>query len=53
MASGQEPILRECEKPTQAWNWQPADRPDDLEGIDIFEEGGDELATTEELSTPF
>jgi len=53
MASRQAPMLRECKKPTQAWNWQPATEiPDDIGGIDILHEGEEEQGQTEELSTP-
>jgi hypothetical protein len=51
--SGQRPILLECQKPTGAWQWvgQQAPQADlsNVQEIDIFMEGRDEMATNEDF----
>ena len=42
IASGEAPILKECEKPTGSWNWVGSQDSNMVEEIDIYQDGGDE-----------
>lgn len=44
IATGQEPILRESEKPSGAWGWQAGTLPSNIQGMDIYNEGPDVMA---------
>jgi hypothetical protein len=51
--SGEEPILKESEKPTGAWNWQSSQDTSLVEEISIYMEGRDEMATIEDLTNSY
>jgi hypothetical protein len=51
IASGAEPCLSECEKPTGAWHWNPeSTNGDRIESVDIYGEGVDPGANQEDFT---
>ena len=42
IASKQEPILQECEKPTGTWRWQKQPDTSVVEEMELYAEGRDE-----------
>jgi hypothetical protein len=49
IATGEEPILKESEKPGGAWNWQSEALPANIQEMDVYNEGPDVMAEEQEF----